>query len=68
MAGLLKEEDMKSRMKVLVVLVVMALTLSLTTSAAMAGSPFKEMVLKMMGYTAKTVEKEVDTVGRGIKK
>ncbi len=31
-------------------------------------SPFKRLCLKIMGISTKTVEKEVNTVGRGIKK
>ena len=58
-------------MRVFVIFLVLVLTLSLTMGVAMAekkGSPFKRLVLKMFGYTTKTVEKEVTTVGKGIKK
>ena len=33
-----------------------------------SSSPFKNVVLKMMGMSKKTVQKEVNAVGRGIKK
>lgn len=62
---------MKNSIRFFVIPLVLMLTLSLTSGVAMAekkGSPFKELVLKMFGYTSKTVEKEVNTVGRGIKK
>ena len=59
---------MKSEMRFFVILLVLVLTFSLTTGTAMAGSPFKELCLKMMGLTKKTVEKEVNVIGRGIKK
>lgn len=49
-------------------LLVLVFTISLSAGVATAGSPFKEMVLKVLGHTSKTVEKEVNTVGRGIKK
>jgi predicted component of type VI protein secretion system len=55
-------------MRMFVMLLVMTLTLSLCAGTAMAGSPFKEMVLKVLGHTSKTVEKEVNTVGKGVKK
>ena len=62
---------MKHTMKFFVLMVVMILTFSLTTGVAMAekkGSPFKDLILRMFGYTKKTVEKEVTAIGEGIKK
>jgi len=62
---------MKNKMRLLVVMLALALALSFATSAAAEdkeGSPFKELVLKVMGVSKKTVEKEVNAVGRGIKK
>jgi hypothetical protein len=63
---------MKSKMRIFAVLLAAVLILSLASGAAMAaekkGSPFKEMCLKLMGLTKKTVEKEVNTVGTTIKK
>ena len=54
-------------MKFFVVLLVLVLTFSLSMSAAIAGSPFAELCLKVMGASKKTVEKEINTVGRAIK-
>jgi len=54
-------------MKWVVVMLVLMLALSLSAGTAAAGSPFKELCLKVMGMTGKTVEKEVNTVGRAVK-
>lgn len=62
---------MRNKMRFFATLLVFVLIFSLTTNAVAAekkGSPFKKMVLKMMGMAKKTVEKEVSAVGRGIKK
>jgi len=51
--------------------IVLAFALSFTLCANAGekkASPFQEMVLKLMGMSQKTVEKEVNAVGRGIKK
>ncbi|MBN1872144.1 MAG: hypothetical protein JW800_06185 [Candidatus Omnitrophica bacterium] len=53
------------------IVLVLALIFSVATTAAAGdkkGSPFKEVVLKMMGMSKKTVVKEVNAVGRGVKK
>ncbi len=56
-------------MRIFVILLILMLTFSLSTDVAMAKeSPFKRLCLKMMGLAKKTVEKEVNTVGRTIKK
>ena len=55
-------------MRFFAMFLVLVLTLSFTTGVAMASSPFKELCLKIMGVTTKTVEKEVNAVGRGVKK
>ena len=58
-------------MRIFVVLLVLALAISLTADTAMAEKkrgPFAEACLKMMGLSKKTIEKEVNTVGYGIKK
>ena len=58
-------------MRFFAILLILALTLSLTADVMAAdkkSSPFKEMCLKVMGFSKKTVEKEVSAVGRGIKK
>ena len=55
-------------MKFFVIMLILMLTLSFLAGTAMAGSPFKELCLKVMGITTKTVEKEVNVIGRGIKK
>ena len=52
----------------LTVILVFSLTASVATAAEKKGSPFKDLVLRVFGYTKKTVEKEVTTVGEGIKK
>jgi hypothetical protein len=62
---------MKSKMIFFVILLVLALTFSFMTNSEAAekkGSPFKELCLKILGLSKKTVEKEVSAVGRGIKK
>lgn len=62
---------MRNKIRFLVMPLVAVLVFALSTGVAMAekkSSPFKELVLKLFGYTTKTVEKEVDTVGKGIKK
>jgi len=49
----------------------MILAFSLSSGVALAeqkGSPFKDLILRIFGYTTKTVEKEVTTVGEGVKK
>lgn len=55
-------------MRFFVIVVTLMLTLSFLAGTAMAGSPFKELCLKAMGMTTKTVEKEVNVIGKGIKK
>lgn len=59
-------------MRFVVLALVMILILSLATGAVAEEqkikSPFKKLVLKVMGLAGKTVEKEVKAVGEGIKK
>ncbi len=69
---------MRKQMRGAVLILIAAVTLALVCGVACAeekGSPFKELVLKIMGYGKKTVdagkrtvEKEVNAVGKGIKK
>ncbi|MDP3789678.1 MAG: hypothetical protein Q8R48_04675 [Candidatus Omnitrophota bacterium] len=65
---------MSSKVKIFVVLLVSVLAFSFSMSTARAeasekpGSPFKDAVMKMFGYTAKTTEKTVNAVGSGVKK
>ena len=62
---------MRNKIRFLVMPLVLVLVFVLSTGVAMAekkSSPFKELVFKAFGFTKKTVEKEVDTVGKGIKK
>ena len=58
-------------MRIFVALLVLVLSVTLLSGTATAekkSSPFKELCLKAMGLSRKTVEKGVSTVGRGIKK
>ena len=55
-------------MRFFVIMLTLMLTLSFLVGTAMAGSPFKRLCLKAMGMTTKTVEKEVNVIGKGIKK
>ena len=63
---------MKSSMRIFIAVVAFAIALSFAMSAAEAaekkGSPFVDLCHKVMGFSKKTVEKEVNTVGKGIKK
>ena len=62
---------MNNTARFFVVLLALALIFSLTADAIAAekkGSPFKKLILGMMGMTKKTVEKEVNAVGKGVKK
>lgn len=65
---------MSGRARVFAVLLVSLLAFSFSISTARAGmtdkpgSPFKDAVLKIFGYTAKTTEKTVNAVGTGVKK
>ena len=62
---------MKYKIRPLVLLLVAILIFSLAINAEAAdkkGSPFKRLCLKAMGLSKKTVEKEVNAIGRGIKK
>lgn len=64
---------MSSKAKLLVMLLVsvLAISFSMTAKAETAdkpSSPFKEAIMKMFGYGAKTTEKAVNAVGAGIKK
>ena len=65
---------MSGKVKFFVVLLVSALAFSFSISTARAeasdtpGSPFKDAIMKMFGYTAKTTEKTVNAVGGGVKK
>ncbi|MBL7071866.1 MAG: hypothetical protein ISS26_06855 [Candidatus Omnitrophica bacterium] len=60
-----------SRIRFVVLILAVIMVVSLAAGAAIAeekkSSPFKEAVLKMMGMAGKTVAKEVNAVGRGIK-
>ena len=61
---------MKTRMLLVVILAIM-LSVGLLAGEACAekkGSPFRDLCMRMFGYAKKTVEKEVNVVGRGIKK
>ena len=42
-------------MRFFIAMLILVLAISLTTGTAMAGSPFKELCLKAMGITTKTV-------------
>ena len=46
-------------MRFFVALLILVVTISLAAGTAMAGSPFKRLCLKAMGFTSKTVEKVV---------
>lgn len=65
---------MSGKAKVFILLFVLALTLSFSISTARAeasnkpGSPFKDAVMKMFGYGAKTTEKTISAVSGGVKK
>ena len=62
---------MESRTRLVAASLVLALILSVATTVMAEdkpGSPFKDFCLKLMGMSKKTVEKEVNAVGRGIKK
>lgn len=65
---------MSSKVKLFAVLLVSALVFSFSISTASAaasdkpGSPFKDAVMKMFGFTAKTTENTVNAVGSGVKK
>ena len=60
---------MKSRMKFFVMFLIAVMAFSVTMVEAMAKeSPFAKLCLKVMGVTSKTIEKEVNVVGSGIKK
>ena len=61
---------MKNVARYAVAILVFALVFSLAANAAAEGkkSPFVQAMLKMMGMSKKTVEKEVTAVGRGVKK
>lgn len=61
---------MSNKIRFLAMPLVLVLILVLSTGVAMAekSSPFKDLVFKMFGFTKKTVEKEVNTVGKGVKK
>ena len=64
---------MSGRVKFFIVLLVsvLAISFSMTTKAEAAdksGSPFKDAIMKMFGYGAKTTEKTVNAVGTGVKK
>ncbi len=65
---------MSSKVKFFAVLLVSVLAFSFSISTARAeasdkpGSPFKDAIMKMFGYTAKTTEKTVNAVGGGVKK
>ena len=62
---------MESRTRLVAASLVLALILSVATTVMAEdkpGSPFKDLCLKLMGMSKKTVEKEVNAVGRGIKK
>lgn len=52
----------------LILIMVFSVSVCAEAKEVKSSSPFKSMVLKMFGYTTKTVEKEVNAVGRGIKK
>lgn len=65
---------MSSKVKLFAVLLVSVLAFSFSISTASAaasekpGSPFKDAVMKMFGFTAKTTENTVNAVGSGVKK
>ncbi len=64
---------MSSKAKFFAVLLAFALafSFSIITKAEASdkpGSPFKDAVMKMFGYGAKTTEKTVDAVSSGVKK
>ena len=63
---------MSSKAKFFVLFVACTLVLSFSISTARAedkaGSPFKDAIMKMFGYGAKTTEKTVNAVGTGVKK
>jgi len=64
---------MSGKAKFFVVLLVsmLAISFSITAKAETAdkpGSPFKDAIMKMFGYTGKTTEKSVNAVGGGVKK
>jgi len=65
---------MSSKAKFFAVLLVSVLAFSFSISTARAeasdkpASPFKDAIMKMFGYTAKTTEKTVSAVSGGVKK
>ncbi|MEA3305495.1 MAG: hypothetical protein U9R52_01615 [Candidatus Omnitrophota bacterium] len=62
---------MSNKVRFLVMPLALVLVFALSAGTAMAdgkSSPFKDLVLKMFGYSGKVVKKEVNTIGRGIKK
>lgn len=65
---------MSGKVKFFAVLLVSVLAFSFSISTARAeasdkpASPFKDAIMKMFGYTAKTAEKTVNAVGSGVKK
>ena len=63
---------MKSSMRIFIAVVAFAIALSFAMSVAEAAekksSPFKNLVYKIFGFSKKTVQKEINAVGTGIKK
>ena len=56
-------------MRIFVALLILALSITLMTGTAEAKeSPFVKLMSKVFGFTTKTVEKEVNVVGEGVKK